>query len=253
MDEGRYEGVRDEDLLARHVDGDPGAFGELVRRHRERLWAVALRTLGDREEAADAVQDALVSAYRAAHTFRGRSAVTTWLHRITVNACLDRARKAASRKTSPVDDTERLEQLLDPHESAEAPAERNALHRELFAALRTLPADQRAALVLVDMQGYPVAEAARILGVPPGTVKSRCARGRARLQPLVAHLRSAATAGAERPGNSRPPAPRPTPEQDSGVLGGKAAQEGNQERRAPVPPPAGSIDPDAVKDGGGPT
>ncbi|MBC2908030.1 RNA polymerase sigma factor SigM [Streptomyces cupreus] len=181
--------LSDADLLARHVAGDKDAFGELVRRHRDRLWAVALRTLGDREEAADAVQDALVSAYRAAHTFRGQSAVTTWLHRITVNACLDRARKAASRKTSPVDDPERLEQLLEPHESAAAPAERNDLHRQLLEALGTLPPDQRAALVLVDMQGYPVAEAARILDVPTGTVKSRCARGRARLQPLLTHLR----------------------------------------------------------------
>lgn len=189
MDETTYSEVSDQDLLARHVDGDPDAFGELVRRHRDRLWAVALRTLGDREEAADAVQDALVSAYRAAHTFRGRSAVTTWLHRITVNACLDRARKAASRRTSPVDDTERLDQLMEPHESAEAPAERNDLHRELVAALGTLPHDQRAALVLVDMQGYPVAEAARVLDVPTGTVKSRCARGRARLLPLLTHLR----------------------------------------------------------------
>ncbi|WP_406331371.1 RNA polymerase sigma factor SigM [Streptomyces sp. NBC_00203] len=188
-DETGYGEASDQDLLARHVEGDPDAFGELVRRHRDRLWAVALRTLGDREEAADAVQDALVSAYRAAHTFRGQSAVTTWLHRITVNACLDRARKAASRKTSPVDDTERLEQLLEPHESASAPAERNDLHRELLQALDTLPADQRAALVLVDMQGYPVAEAARILDVPTGTVKSRCARGRARLLPLLTHLR----------------------------------------------------------------
>ncbi|MDO0913472.1 RNA polymerase sigma factor SigM [Streptomyces sp. DT2A-34] len=179
----------DQDLLACHVEGDPDAFGELVRRHRDRLWAVALRTLGDREEAADAVQDALVSAYRAAHTFRGQSAVTTWLHRITVNACLDRARKAASRKTSPVDDTERLEQLLEPHEEASAPAERNDLHRQLLEALGTLPPDQRAALVLVDMQGYPVAEAARVLDVPTGTVKSRCARGRARLLPLLKHLR----------------------------------------------------------------
>lgn len=179
----------DQELLARHVAGDPDAFGELVRRHRDRLWAVALRTLGDREEAADAVQDALVSAFRAAHTFQGRSAVTTWLHRITVNACLDRVRKAASRKTSPVDDPERLEELLEPQESAEAPAERQDLHRELLAALSRLPGDQRAALVLVDMQGYPVAEAAEILGVPTGTVKSRCARGRARLLPMVSHLR----------------------------------------------------------------
>ncbi|MEV6109231.1 RNA polymerase sigma factor SigM [Streptomyces sp. NPDC051940] len=180
----------DRELLARHVAGDPDAFTEIVRRHRDRLWAVALRTLGDREEAADALQDALVSAFRAAHTFRGQSAVTTWLHRITVNACLDRVRKAATRRTAPVADTERFEQLLEPTESAAAPAERRDLHRELLAALATLPAEQRAALVLVDMQGYPVAEAAAMLGAPVGTVKSRCARGRARLLPLLTHLRS---------------------------------------------------------------
>ncbi|WP_353943571.1 RNA polymerase sigma factor SigM [Streptomyces sp. HUAS MG91] len=231
-----YGGASDQDLLARHVAGDKDAFGEIVRRHRDRLWAVALRTLGDREEAADAVQDALVSAYRAAHTFRGQSAVTTWLHRITVNACLDRARKTASRRTAPVDDTERLEQLLEPHESAAAPAERNDLHRELLGALESLPADQRAVLVLVDMQGYPVAEAARILDVPTGTVKSRCARGRARLLPLLAHLR---TERAEEGGGKNPPPGRNRPEGTS------------------VPPAAGPRDEagphdsTAVKGGGG--
>ncbi|WP_327368598.1 RNA polymerase sigma factor SigM [Streptomyces sp. NBC_01217] len=228
------EPLSDSDLLARHVAGEPDAFGELVRRHRDRLWAVALRTLGDREEAADAVQDALVSAFRAAHTFRGQSAVTTWLHRITVNACLDRVRKAATRKTSPVDDTERFEQLLEPHESAEAPAERQDLHRELLAALATLPAEQRAALVLVDMQGYPVAEAARILEVPTGTVKSRCARGRARLAPLLTHLRSeGAEAGGPTAERNRTPRPSVPP--------------------ASRPKDAGTSDPAAVKGGGGRT
>ncbi|WP_086767044.1 RNA polymerase sigma factor SigM [Streptomyces bobili] len=235
-----YDGISDHDLLTRHVEGDPDAFGELVRRHRDRLWAVALRTLGDREEAADAVQDALVSAYRAAHTFRGQSAVTTWLHRITVNACLDRARKAASRKTSPVDDTERLEQLLEPHESASAPAERNDLHRQLLEALGTLPPDQRAALILVDMQGYPVAEAARVLDVPIGTVKSRCARGRARLLPLLTHLRPADSGKVRETGRGRnraegtsvPPATGP---RDGGPDG------------------AGTGDSAAVKGGGGRT
>ncbi|MGW1531431.1 RNA polymerase sigma factor SigM [Streptomyces aureus] len=238
-DEAAQGGTSDQDLLARHVEGDPDAFGELVRRHRDRLWAVALRTLGDREEAADAVQDALVSAYRAAHTFRGQSAVTTWLHRITVNACLDRARKAASRKTSPVDDTQRLEQLLEPHESAAAPAERNDLHRELIGALGTLPPDQRAALVLVDMQGYPVAEAARILDVPTGTVKSRCARGRARLLPLLTHLRAK------------------SPDEEKKKSGGGR----NRTQGTSVPPAAGAHEPGprdtgpsdsaAVKGGGG--
>ncbi|MGW0782305.1 RNA polymerase sigma factor SigM [Streptomyces sp. NPDC002913] len=232
MDDARFADISDQDLLAQHVAGEPDAFGELVRRHRDRLWAVAIRTLGDREEAADAVQDALVSAFRAAHTFRGQSAVTTWLHRITVNACLDRARKAASRKTAPVDDAERLDHLLEPHESAEAPAERQDLHRELLAALATLPAEQRAALILVDMQAYPVAEAARILDVPTGTVKSRCARGRARLLPLLTHLRS-------NRGDS-----------------GDGTMERNRTRGTSVPPASGPRDagdgnPAAVKGGGG--
>jgi RNA polymerase sigma-70 factor (ECF subfamily) len=265
-DEAGYGGTSDQDLLDRHVEGDPEAFGELVRRHRDRLWAVALRTLGDREEAADAVQDALVSAYRAAHTFRGRSAVTTWLHRITVNACLDRARKAASRRTSPVDDTERLEQLLEPHESASAPAERNDLHRQLLEALSTLPADQRAALVLVDMQGYPVAEAARILEVPVGTVKSRCARGRARLLPLLTHLRAdtgggdgrtASGSGSTTPGSTggQRPSDRDGSEPDAGDPKKYGAGR-NRTRGASVPPAAGPQDAGpsdsaAVKGGGG--
>jgi RNA polymerase sigma-70 factor (ECF subfamily) len=255
--------------LARHVEGDPDAFGELVRRHRDRLWAVALRTLGDREEAADAVQDALVSAYRAAHTFRGQSAVTTWLHRITVNACLDRARKAASRKTSPVDDTERLEHLLEPHEEASAPAERKDLHRQLMAALRTLPPEQRAALVLVDMQGYPVAEAAGILDVATGTVKSRCARGRARLLPLLSHLRPAANSGDDIPrrrGASGRSEEGPDADGDLASSasargtkqppGWKRAKGRNRTQETAVPPAEGSQGKDvsdsaAVKGGGG--
>ncbi|MCX5211754.1 RNA polymerase sigma factor SigM [Kitasatospora sp. NBC_00240] len=192
----------DAELLSRHVAGDPDAFGVLVRRHRDRLWAVALRTLGDREEAADAVQDALVSAFRSAHTFQGRSAVTTWLHRIVVNACLDRARRTATRRTGPLDDDpQRLDTLVGSSEAADHPVVRAEVRREVTAALDALPAEQRAALVLVDMQGYPVAEAAEVLGVPVGTVKSRCARGRARLLPLVRHLRESGPGG---PGSGGP-------------------------------------------------
>jgi RNA polymerase sigma-70 factor (ECF subfamily) len=170
-------------LMRAHVTGDAGAFGEIVRRHRDRLWAVAIRTLGDREEAADAVQDALVSAFRSADRFRGDSAVTTWLHRIVVNACLDRVRRRQSRPTVSLDDDN--PRLLTrgaalPYDSDTA--------LTVQAALQQLPAEQRAALVLLDMHGYSVAEIAAMLQVAEGTVKSRCARGRARLAVLLGHL-----------------------------------------------------------------
>lgn len=183
----------DAELLARHVAGDPAAFGELVHRHRDRLWAVAIRTLGNPQDAEDAVQEALVSAFRAAASFRGDSAVTTWLHRVVVNACLDRLRRSAARPALPLD--EARAPLVDP-----GPAQDTALDVE--AALAALPAEQRMAVVLVHVQGYPVAEAASLMGVPAGTVKSRCARGRARLAVLLGHLAAgnpAAAAAVEPP------------------------------------------------------
>jgi RNA polymerase sigma-70 factor (ECF subfamily) len=210
----------DADLLASHVAGDPDAFAELFTRHRDRLWAVALRTMGNPHDAADALQDGLVSAYRRADSFRGDAAVTTWLHRVVVNACLDRLRAAKVRRadalpddlddhagrgstytsTSPVD---------DPEEAAIADDRRRAV----LAALAILPVEQRAALVLVDMEGYPVSEVARMLDCAEGTVKSRCSRGRDRLAVLLQDRLG------DRPGSGRDaphaeplePPPRPIP------------------------------------------
>jgi RNA polymerase sigma-70 factor (ECF subfamily) len=203
----------DPELMAAHAAGDVDAFGEVVRRHRDRLWAVALRTVRDREEAADALQDALVSALRASGArsadgspgaaFRGESAVTTWLHRIVVNACLDRIRRRASRPADPLPEREQSDLGPDPFASRE-------LALDLDAALATLPAEQRAALVLVDMYSYPVDEVAEILGCAVGTVKSRCARGRARLVPLLRP--EAATAARNPPDAARvPPTERTHP------------------------------------------
>ncbi len=171
-------------LLQAHVDGDPDAFGELVRRHRDRLWAVALRTTGDPEEAADAVQEALISAFRRAGTFRGDAKVTTWLHRIVVNACLDRMRRRASRAADSLSESEDSNAALSDS-LAEASLETSDRRADVRAALAQISDEQRAALVLVDMEGYSVEEAAHILQCPPGTVKSRCSRGRARLVPLL--------------------------------------------------------------------
>lgn len=186
----------DRALLAAHVAGDPEAFGTLFHRHRDRLWAVALRTTGDPEEAADALQDALVAAFRRAESFRGDAAVTTWLHRIVVNACLDRLRRRRVRLADPLPDdlddnadrgSAMTADVVDPADVAVDHERRDAV----LAALDTLPAEQRAALVLVDMEGYSVEETAAMLECAPGTVKSRCSRGRARLLPLLAGLGSA--------------------------------------------------------------
>jgi len=175
----------DAELLRRHVAGDTEAFGELFRRHRDRLWAVALRTVCDPEEAADALQDAMVSAFRRAGDFRGESAVTTWLHRIVVNASLDRLRRRAARPAVSTGDEQAFEALVTQESD---PARSTDIRLDVNAALRMLPPQQRAALVVVDMLGFSVADAAVILDTSPGTVKSRCARARARLLPYVAHL-----------------------------------------------------------------
>lgn len=206
----------DRALLQAHLDGDAEAFGTLFARHRDRLWAVALRTTGDPEEAADALQDALVAAFRRAESYRGDAAVTTWLHRIVVNACLDRLRRRLVRIADPLpDDLDKRPAsavgwgppgtsvpssaaVVDPADLAVDHERRDAV----LAALDLLPPDQRAALVLVDMEGYPVDEAAAILECPVGTVKSRCSRGRARLLPLLLEHRPSATGAPGNPGET---------------------------------------------------
>ncbi len=187
----------DRELMAAHVAGDPDAFAELVRRHQGRLWAVAVRTLRDREEAADALQDALVSAYRNARSYRGDAAVTTWLHRVVVNACLDRVRRAKARPSVPMPEHD-LPQRGDDHARTET-------RLDVGAALAQLPEHQRVAIVLVDLHDMPLAEVAQVLGVAEGTVKSRCSRGRAALAEL---LRPGATADglADTAGNPSAPA-----------------------------------------------
>ncbi len=143
------------------------------------MYAVALRTTSNRELAADAVQDAFVSAFRRADAYRGEAAVTTWLHRIVVNACLDRIRRerVQVRRAGDLGELD-LPDRHDHHAAVEA-------HLDVHEALARLPEGQRLALVLVDMHGLPVAEAAQVLGVAEGTVKSRCFRGREALAAIL--------------------------------------------------------------------
>jgi RNA polymerase sigma-70 factor (ECF subfamily) len=217
---GHQSGASDAELLRAHVEGDPDAFGELFRRHRDRLWAVALRTTGNPEEAADGLQDGMIAAFRRAGSFRGEAAVTTWLHRIVVNACLDRLRAAKVRRTEALPDD--LEDRggrgsLVTQDGTHDPADLTVAderRRRVLAALDSLPAPQRAALVLVDMEGYPVQEVAEMLGCAEGTVKSRCFRGRARLAEVLGDLDR--TPDAVDAGNHPEDGPVPTGDQPRG-------------------------------------
>lgn len=179
---GSFRGTRqsDEQLLAAHIAGDPYAFEILIERHRSHLSRVARVTSGDADDARDALQDAWLKAHCGAHRFRNDSSVSSWLHRIVVNACLDRRRRNRFHANS----TELAEDVL-PGADPTAGVDTSLV---IERALLGLPVEQRAAVVAVDMQGYSVADAARLLGVPEGTVKSRCARARGKLARLLEHL-----------------------------------------------------------------
>ena len=175
--------VSDAELLAAHAAGDDQAFATLLRRHYDHLWQVARRTSYCTEDAADALQEALLSAHRTASSFREDAAVRSWLHTIVVHACLDRIRRNRTRPTVPL----YLEDGDEPQSPRNDIAEAET-SLDVSAALDALPHDQRVAVVAVDIEGYSVREASARLGVPEGTVKSRCARGRYKLAVLLGDL-----------------------------------------------------------------
>lgn len=166
----------DDELLVAHAAGDRYAFEELLSRHHRQLRRLARQTSRTAEDAADAVQDALLSVHRSAGSFRRDAAVGSWLHRIVVNACLDRLRRHQSHPTVVLDGD------AYPVGDRTAEIETKVL---VERALLRLPGEQRAAVVAVDMHGCSVADTAAMLGVAEGTVKSRCARARTRLAGLL--------------------------------------------------------------------
>lgn len=176
--------LTDVELLQAHVRGQRHAFAELLRRHNDHLWQTALRTSYTREDAADSLQDALLSAHRTAATFRAEAEVRSWLHAIVVNACLDRIRRNKTRRAVSLSQ----ETMPEPKDTRDDIAELE-MSLVIDRALFTLPEEQRAALVAVELEGRSVAETAALLGVPEGTIKSRCARGRQRLQERLEFLR----------------------------------------------------------------
>jgi RNA polymerase sigma-70 factor (ECF subfamily) len=177
---------RDEDLVRRAVAGETSAFGILVERHERRVYNLALRMTGREEDARDATQDAFLTALRKLSSFRGDAAFTTWMHRVTVNACYDLLRK---RARSPM--LERDAEAASEPPPAPDHADEVDLGVDVRRALLDVPEDYRVVMLLHDVHDLPYEAVASIVGVPVGTVMSRLSRARKRLATLLIDAREA--------------------------------------------------------------
>ncbi|CAN5520274.1 RNA polymerase sigma factor SigE [soil metagenome] len=165
-------------------DGDPAALERLLRRHHDRVHAVCRRLAGNDADALDATQEALLAIVRGLHRFDGRAAFSTWAYRVATNACLDELRRRSRRPVpTPVADDAlgavRAGRSTGGDAFGDSVGESVADRLDLDGALATLSPEFRAAVVLRDVAGLDYAAIAEALDIPPGTVRSRIARGRA--------------------------------------------------------------------------
>ena len=180
--------IPEKDLIQAAQSGDLESFNLLILRYQNLLFGIALRLLNDEDAASDAVQEALISAFRRFDTFRGDS-LRSWLARVVVNACYDEMRKKRRQHSVPLEqfnsDGEEIETsywLIDPESDPELQFETFELESAIQSSLSKLAPIYRLMLVLVDIEGLSYEEAAMAAHVPVGTVKSRLARARSQMQ-----------------------------------------------------------------------
>lgn len=177
-------GENDRSLLAKARVGDIEAFEELIESYRKKVFNIALRMVGNREDASDLAQEVFIRIFKSLKSFKEESQFSTWVYRITTNVCLDHIRK--NKKTNNVSLEEEIElsensvkkQYSDASPSPDIIAERNEVRRIISSAVRLLPEDHRSVIVLRDIQGFSYEEISKILNCPEGTVKSRLNRAR---------------------------------------------------------------------------
>jgi RNA polymerase sigma-70 factor (ECF subfamily) len=186
----------DDELLARFRDGDQSAFDEIVGRYERRVFAIAVRICRHHEDARDVTQDVFITALRSLTTFRGDAQLATWLHRVTVNAALDLVRRRGRREGPGLDEVGERPAAEPGPESA---AIESVRAREVHRALGRIADDQRAVIVLHDLQGLDYSEVAETLEVPVGTVKSRLHRARLALAKELGHLKETEPTGDQGP------------------------------------------------------
>ena len=188
-----FRSAEDAQLVASFLEGDRRAFDQLMRAHEDRVFAVCLRILADRDAALDAVQETFITVYRKAKQFSGASAFSTWLYRIAVNTCYDQLRRSRRHQAQP------LPEGTDPADRrTEETLSSVELRPDLEKALAELAPEFWTAVVLSDLEGLPLQTVAEALEVPIGTVKSRVFRGR---RILAEHLRNLSGSSAHQRGD----------------------------------------------------
>ena len=176
-----FEDLSEEALLALYVGGNARALEALLKRRKKWLWNVAKKSIRDVSLAEEALQEALVSIWKNAHTFRGESQLSSWLYQIVSRTCIDVLRKEKLRAHSSLDEVENLDSSGPKSTFEEALVDQLLVHSSLLS----LEPDHRAIIELIDLQGRSVEEASQFLGIPVGTVKSRAARAREALKKIV--------------------------------------------------------------------
>jgi RNA polymerase sigma-70 factor (ECF subfamily) len=180
----QFDSLSDEELMEMYQSGDDLALGYLLKRLRPKMDQVVRSKILDRELANDALQEACITIFKNAKSFRGESKVFTWIYRLLVNACIDQLRKEKTRSSLNTSD-EVLEGEIDANSGFESQKDSELVVR---SALKQLPKDQRDAVTLVWIEGFTVEETADILEVPLGTIKSRCDRGKKALALILYDL-----------------------------------------------------------------
>jgi RNA polymerase sigma-70 factor, ECF subfamily len=178
--------IDEERLIARAQSGDRAAFEELVRLYAERLHAVVLRLCANGHDAEEVTQEAFLRAWRAIDRFDGRSQFFTWLYRIGINEAKRHSKRRQRMRVVSIDEAPPGE-LTDPSDTLEARSRQSETRAALEAAVRSLPIDYRAPLVLRDIAGLSTSEAAEILGIREAAFKSRLYRARVSVRETVKH------------------------------------------------------------------
>lgn len=187
-----YQQGDDDNLIRAYLDGDENAFNSLVVRHMDNVFSICYRYTGNHDDASDCAQDIFVKVYNNLHTFRFKSAFSTWLYRIVVNSCKNYVSKSSYRNLNTSlslsahdNDNAYYSDVADSKDGPESVLDKKETHKLIMQAVHSLPGDMKMLIILRDFENRPYEEITGITGMKMGTIKSRISRARTRLKEML--------------------------------------------------------------------